>query len=331
MILQRLWNRWMTAEAPSCITPHGVCDWEEEDYDANDRWEQGLARLVATTTTSSTTNDDDAVLLDERPLLIHVKQTETWDCGIACLLMAMKWLQQGSNNNNTIENDDDRLDAERKSWILQTVGTESVWSIDLVFLLEEYKKMNHPSSSPSNSSSSDDDSVANVDDNNIHQFTYLFSSQTLEVEYDDYYKDLRFYQTAFGTDQARVGRLFGRAQEEDWNLVVQHHLRLHQVMELIRRPNCIAIALVDNNTIMRYQKSKKSRDSEKTTKTLTAAAPYAGHYIVLSGVTENGDLQIHNPARSKKMQRMTLALFEKAWRAKGTDNDILFLMRRQEQ
>lgn len=312
MALQHLWKQWMTGEQP-CTTGI-ICDWEEEHFAADaERWQQGLSRLSIperTTTGLShnvprTRNDSDSADSDDDSgeVKIHVKQTETWDCGIACLLMALKWLHKSQirNSDNTTRNAHE-LNRERKSWMLQTAGTESIWSIDLVFIMEEYKMKMQKASSEHR-----------ID------FTYLFSSKTLEV--DEEYKDLRFYEKAFGTDQARVSRLFDRAQQEDWNLVVQHHLRLDQLMELICRPDCIAIALVDNNTILMHERNSSDKKQKKK------STHYAGHYIVLSGLTANGDLQIHNPAKSKIMQCMPLSLFEKAWRAKGTDNDILFLVK----
>jgi hypothetical protein len=290
----------MTIEEP-CSSGAGMSceDWEEEDFTASDAelWEQGLAQLSLPSTTKRGSGGGDE-------FDVHVRQKETWDCGIACLLMALRWLHRTTTKqlddegqNATTSNAD--LDSERRAWILETAGTESVWSIDLVSILEKYRKKNQ----------------------DVVDFTYLFSSKTLEV--DQEHKDLKFYEKAFGDDEARVSKLFARAQRKQWNLIVQHQLRLDQVLELVCRPDCIAIALVDNNTILAAQKRKKG-ESEKKKKT---NLPFAGHYIVLSGLSRNGEMQIHNPAISKKIKCMSLALFEKAWRAQGTDNDILFLVR----
>ena len=84
-----------------------------------------------------------------------------------------------------------------------------------------------------------------------------------------------------------------------------------QVLELVRRPDCIAIALVDHAILL--QRSHRT--------------PYSGHFIVLSGVRcTDGQLQIHNPTSMSDTDFIAPSLFEKAWTAKGTDKDIIFLV-----
>ncbi len=187
--------------------------------------------------------------------------------------MALQWLQR-----KAISVDEERLE------IFKTVGTESIWSIDLVHLLETYKAKNF-------------------------QFSYLFCSKTLTV--DQAHKDLSFYQTAFNNDQVRVTRLFERAHDQKWNLL-QVDLTVTQVLELVRRPDCIAIALVDHAILL-----QRSHGSQ-----------YAGHFIVLSGVRcSDGQLQVHNPTGMHDTDFIAPSLFEKAWTAKGTDKDIIFLVK----
>jgi hypothetical protein len=282
----------MTIEEP-CSSGAGMSCEDWDDFTAVDAeiWEQGLTKLSLPPTLNGRSSGD---VFD-----VHVRQQETWDCGIACMLMALRWLHRTQQIDEDASTGTDDLDAERRAWILETAGTESVWSIDLVSILEKYSKKKK----------------------NVVVFTYLFSSKTLEV--DQEHRDLTFYEKAFGDDESRVSKLFARAQRKQWNVIVQHQLQLEQVLELVCRPDCIAIALVDNNTILAAKKLKKGESERKKKNNV----PFAGHYIVLSGLSRNGELQIHNPAISKKMKCMSLALFEKAWRAQGTDNDILFLVR----
>ena len=258
-MLQRFWNRLITA------TVFWDCDGSNDEQD-DKRWKETLLQLVPSSQNYRSRSGDDV----PPP---HVKQTESWDCGIACLIMAMHWL------DCKVEN----VEEERMR-IFQFVGTESVWSIDLVYLLETYtrKKVS---------------------------FTYLFCSKTLQV--DQAHNELSFYQKAFHSDQIRVTRLFERAHNQGWNLL-QLDLTLAQVLELIRRPDCIAIALVDHATLLQR----------------TYITHYSGHFIVLSGIRDtDGLLQIHNPTSMHGTDWIPQCLFEKAWKAKGTDSDIIFLVK----
>lgn len=257
-MLQGFWNRWIT-------TDFSIWDWNINENEIKG-WQEALTQLIPASNESHLYDHDDA----QPP---RVKQTETWDCGIACLLMALQWLQR-----KAISVDEERLE------IFETVGTQSIWSIDLVHLLETYKAK----------------SV---------QFSYLFCSKTLTV--DQAHKDLSFYQTAFNSDQVRVTRLFERAHNQKWNLL-QVDLAVTQVLELVRRPDCIAIALVDHAILLQRNHGTQ----------------YSGHFIVLSGVRcTDGQLQVHNPTSMHDTDFITPSLFEKAWTAKGTDKDIIFLVK----
>jgi len=52
----------------------------------------------------------------------HVRQKETWDCGIACVEMILQYAKgkYGDRSN-----------------LISTVKTKSIWTIDLAFLLRE--------------------------------------------------------------------------------------------------------------------------------------------------------------------------------------------------
>lgn len=216
----------------------------------------------------------------------HIRQTESWDCGIACLLMIQRWLREQRPNSTGNISLDELTDRD---WILKQVNTESIWSIDLVHILEQLhktKKLN---------------------------FRYLFASKVLEV--DQHHKNLSYYEKSFSDDQTRVTQLFQKAQQESWPLIkLEGQLDLAQVASLVSRPDCVAIALVDNTILT--QKGESST--------------YVGHYIIISGVykdSENCDtFQIHNPDSLRPLDHVTFPIFEKAWRAQGTDEDIIFLI-----
>ena len=211
--------------------------------------------------------------------IIHVRQSEQWDCGITCIQMAMTWLRPGGH--------------ESREWMLQTVGTESVWSIDLMYLLSKLLK--------------------------IGEASYLLCSKTLGV--DETHGVLGYYKKAFSQDEVRVRLRFDEARRAGWPLLCLKHLSLSQVIRLVSRDDCIAIVLLDNS-ILRQR----------------VGSTYAGHYVVLSGISFQRKhlnladekrllycMVIKNPARSAATTYVRPSLFEAAWRANGTDDDILFV------
>jgi hypothetical protein len=262
IMMQRLLGRWVSAFA---------CDWD----DGQEHWERSVEKLL-----------DKPAQTNEKPNLSIslVQQTETWDCGIACLLTALRWISNEPEHPTILTPWEESI----REWMIETSGTKSIWSMDLVHLLHELKQ------------------------NKGYKFNYLFASKALEV--DDSHRQLEYYRRAFQEDKARVAKLFQTAQEEGWPMLQVTGLDFSKLLNLVKRPDCIAIVLVDNS-ILRQK----------------IASSYSGHYVVLSGVVELGhgafDLQIHNPARSEHEELVSSALFEKAWRAKGTDDDVIFLVK----
>ena len=267
--------------------------------------------------------------------LVHVSQKETWDCGVACLQMVLRWLRDthkrnGSDNDNdngsdsTDPNSLESLEEKERQWMLDSIGTESIWSIDLVAMLRK---------------------VMLAEPTTI-QASYVLCSKVLEVDQDHH--NLGYYQKAFRKDEIRVNDLFQEARQEEWPLLRTDHFPLDRLLTLLSRPDTVAIALVDSSILA----GKEKRG-------------YAGHYIVLVGTTttattvakkspcnnhddddddavehqdnesnntivDNGTrIVAHNPARSCRhaLEYLTPEKFEKAWRAQGTDEDILFVRR----
>ena len=220
--------------------------------------------------------------LDAPTNLVHVKQMDLWDCGIACLQMVMAWLRPDG--------------AESREWMLQTVGTESIWSIDLMYLLSTMIEQ--------------------------EDATYLLCSKNMGV--DESHLALGYYQKAFSRDEVRVRQRFDQAACSGWPLLCIRHLGLAQVVRLVSRDDCIAIVLLDNS-ILRQR----------------VGATYAGHYVILCGISfepqhlkhADGEkasycMVIKNPARLAETTYVSPSRFEKAWRATGTDDDILFVAKK---
>jgi len=277
-----MWDHCVLTETWGAFGWRDSMDKSQRDLE---RWERALVPLVGEITNAKVSAD--SKVFTEKAELTHVTQIESWDCGIACLLMTLRWLRDRSDTKRTLSRDEEK----ERTWMLKTVTSESIWSIDLVHLLQKIRNRR------------------------ILGFNYLFASKALQV--DQHHRDLSFYEEAFSDDQSRVTELFNQAKEQGWPLIqLEHQLDLTQVVQLVSRSDCIAIALVDNTILMQ----KLDTDT------------YAGHYIIISGVetNEKNDLifQIHNPDSSKPIEYITSSLFEKAWRARGTDEDIIFIVAR---
>ena len=223
--------------------------------------------------------------------LSHVQQRERWDCGLACLEMVMQWVDQhnSSHQQHTVIVDD------YYKWMIDHVKTESVWTVDLVILLDEL--LLGP------------------------RANYLFVSTCMSVNNELH--DLEYYEKAFCHDCIRVEALFDRIRTHSLPAVQTSRLSLQTVQDVVQRDDCVAIALVDNSILTRPRKQQQR--------------PYAGHYIVLAGVTRDAKhlkkaneaqrdvcFVIYNPAVGGPLY-LSLGDFERAWRAEGTDEDIIFV------
>lgn len=232
--------------------------------------------------------------------LRRIEQLESWDCGVACLLMALHWAKQ------EVEAEEDTLTTIRRE-LLQALATKSVWTVDLAWLLhQQIQRHNLP-------------------------LRFLFSSQALQVNTNLQHFD--YYKPFFGTDKDRIDLLFARLRKEQVPMIQQQRLGLNRVLNVLLPSNAIAIALVDNGILLK--RDFQCRNNHQ----------YTGHYILLLGLSRDisclvtsyaVSLIICNPGKSASIfgscdqegiHRISLEHFEQAWRASGTDEDILFLVR----
>ena len=98
--------------------------------------------------------------------------------------MILQWLRESNNNNEDKEHinvDDenkaataDRLQLEKK-WLIEYVATESIWTIDLVMLLQ------HIISDGINSSSEEEEHSSTTINHEHCTFSYLFCSTKFGV------------------------------------------------------------------------------------------------------------------------------------------------------
>jgi hypothetical protein len=256
----------------------------------------------------------------------HVRQQETWDCGIACLEMAVQWLQITGSNNHVDRNA-----------MLKLADTQSIWTIDLVWILQ------HIQNTPQNEPPPHDCS-----------FRYLFCSKRFEAS--DEWSHMNYYQAAFPTDKERVSYRFREARHQNQASMIEISLSMPQFLNVIRDPRWIAIALVDMNVLRGKTPNSNTpvpnQNDDETTKT----SSYIGHYVLISGtccdpdaihqahmnytessslssfsseyfsVFKNEVLAVLDPGVDQSVCFYTFGHFEQAWKAQGTDHDVIFIV-----
>lgn len=240
----------------------------------------------------------------------HIRQVDTWDCGLACIQMVIDWL------NNTSSTTPEEQEEQRK-WMMDFVKAKSLWTIDLVMLLQNMLELNS---------------------NKLTSSSYLFCSNRFGI--DESYNNLHYYKDAFSEDQIRVKSLFEKAEQQNLPLMQVSHMSLNILIDLVSRENVVAIVLLDNTIFSNSMANEEAASNDDGSE-----VSYSGHYVVLCGVSsDNNDINIanmnsirdgsenhnhclviKNPAIWKETQFVTPSLFESSWRAKGTDEDIILV------
>ena len=325
-LLRKLWP---AAESSATTT---IIKDQEEHHDCEDdprgsnrksqeEWEEAVSKLFGGLSSSLTTAS--CGITDIR----HVQQFHNWDCGIACLQMVADWLlfSIAAPADNSNKADDPRL-LRGRDWMLQQVGTESIWTVDLVYILQLLRWEQQQQKQTESSTTC---------------FSYLFCSKTLSVNED--LSQFSYYKDAFAQDRIRVQMRFARVAELRLpTLQLSSSLRMDQVIDCIQKSRCVAIALVDNHFLVGQSRSGNADNK-----------PYSGHYILLTGLSEDGDhirqaaekdplttasdnndgvlrycLVVRNPGSRETVSYFTTTHFERAWRAPGTDEDIIFVVQK---
>lgn len=189
----------------------------------------------------------------------HVRQEYDWDCGIACLIMALGFLAKDVRAPRTIEH----------CWLQDAIGTQSTWTIDLVAILDHVKSAR--------------------EEFKLAPFDCLFSSKQLALNPD--LEAMGYYSQSFAHDASRVQQLYNKlvAQSFQW-MLQQEDLTLDIVLYCVQQDNCLAILLVDNTILQ--SKVKGLGRVEKS-------SPFVGHYVLLLRVVGNSKVVMHDPGRPR--------------------------------
>ena len=265
----------------------------------------------------------------------HCQQLETWDCGITCIQMILRWLR---SNGNAAKNDTfggsmpltahEILDRHE---LRKAIATDSIWTIDLIWILNKVLSRELALQTSTNS-------CANY---SSRRASYLFSSRRLGV--DESYRAFKYYKRSFRIDEKRVKQLFHSAHDQKFPMVQMSNLDFDVVMGMISRDDVVAMALVDNNVFRRYDEEPEL-DWDGNYVYEPFLNSFSGHYVLLCGISDEkchvenakgdkaGDrdegnycIVMKNPGSTQSAEFITPKLFEAAWKAKGTDNDIIFI------
>ena len=271
--------------------------------------------------------------------------------GLTCVQMIIRWLRDDNGYNdlspgisnegdgNSISNHRDSHTNIEKEWMMEYVATTSIWTIDLIFLLEyiffgtslsqKEKECIH-----AREQQRPEQSWPAFALHPMRKASYLFCSTQFEV--DESYNTFGYYKDKFSDDEIRVKKMFNVAREKNLPLLQTRHISLGSLVDIVCRKDIVAIALVDNRILLN---NPFHADTENQS--------YSGHYVVLCGVSHDEDeleyarmrlteedrasdnydyvMIVKNPGLWKDTEFVHPAMFEKAWRANGTDEDIIFL------
>ncbi|KAG7674086.1 hypothetical protein Ndes2526B_g02428 [Nannochloris sp. 'desiccata'] len=225
--------------------------------------------------------------------VVAVQQRQTWDCGLACAAMVLSLFYRPSPSLESLE---------------AMVGTQSVWTIDLAYLL---RRCFH---------------VKNQLNKNFH-FCLLLTTTYLGL--NPAYKEEKFYAKHMDKDHSRVNSLFKQA-ESDQIAVLKRSISALELKWTISIGRFLVVVLVDKGKLG-IPNGKCSGSSSIRSDTIEESVGYIGHFILVHGYDSTTDCYfIKDPAvldiaASEQQQMVSAGQLEVARLAHGTDEDMLFI------
>lgn len=211
-----------------------------------------------------------------------VQQMYHWDCGLACAKMVLQYLHPIS-------------DEEFQTILWKLNLTESVWTIDLAYLMHHIG------------------------------IRHSLCTQTLGV--DRGYRNQSFYRKHFDTEEHRVNQLFAKA-ETIGVMVEKRSVTVQEIQEHLARGHT-AIVLVNAVLLLCDLCSTPVKYCcflPIGQKCFCRKPDYQGHFIVLCGYNKSlGSIFYNNPAYADRVCCTSIINFEEARKSYGTDEDILFV------
>jgi hypothetical protein len=263
-------------------------------------------------------------------MMLALLYTDISKSGLACLQMILQWSREdvakdldGMSADYKFVRDSFRVSPEtEKAWMIMFVATKSIWTIDLVLMLQHILTCSRLNPGDEDRSTLQE---------RPPKFSYLFCSTKFGV--DESYSDLGYYKDAFRSDELRVKNLFRIARKRKLPLLQVSRISLQALVDVVSKQGVVALALLDNRVL-------RSNATHIT-------SSYSGHYVIVCGISRDENdinyarmnsldenerknshdfcVTIKNPGSTKQVQFITPSIFEKAWRAKGTDQDVIFI------
>eukprot|EP00029_Vermamoeba_vermiformis_P014488 TRINITY_DN9608_c0_g1_i1.p1 TRINITY_DN9608_c0_g1~~TRINITY_DN9608_c0_g1_i1.p1 ORF type:complete len:239 (-),score=2.81 TRINITY_DN9608_c0_g1_i1:32-748(-) len=171
---------------------------------------------------------------------------------------------------------------------------QSIWTIDLAFLFKKY------------------------------EIPFVYYTITIGAKAEYAYND--FYKKEFEDDEKRVNELFSKAASQNVT-IVQKSQSLDHIKEHISKGGII-IALVDSALMpCHHCQSLTDRFIDKfCAHTETAKGEFEGHYILIEGYDSNTNKILYkDPSSAQPQCSSSIESFEKARKATGTDEDLIFI------
>lgn len=261
---------------------------------------------------------------------IHCKQEYNWDCGVTCILMLLRFVHSvhSSDSRSTFSKHIEQL---QKQWMFDRIQTKSIWTIDLIMLLDTI--LNDPPPRLKFPKLKETCNSLRV--------KYLYCTKNFGV--DETYKGFNYYKHAYREDEKRVEILFSEAWKKEIQMLKISQMETEFVAGLISKQNCVAIALLDYNVLVQYSSvNEQTRiDDDNGRKD----SEFSGHYVFLYGISKDPNdianaqqrfpcaatdssfcFVVLDPGTSQPCTFVTKEVFQKAWRSNGTDSDIIFIV-----
>jgi len=156
--------------------------------------------------------------------------------------------------------------------MLNIVNTRSVWTIDLVILLERLLYMDYTNNfPPTQTPTLEEEEYSETEkiqqqtkQQKVLNATYLFCSTKFGV--DESYNGLCYYKSTFQQDEMRVTKRFALASQLSLPTLCLSSLSLDHVVNIVSRKKCVAIVLLDNRILLHQYYHYDDDDKKKKRK-----------------------------------------------------------------
>jgi len=230
-------------------------------------------------------DDDSGVVVEDEVAFPQISQEWSWDCGIACLKMVFHAHAFESKGKCSVPSTEE---------VLESIGGTSVWTIDLALALHS-----------------------------LGQTKFVFHTKNLRPDAEDYV-GMNFYNDAVA-DCMRATEKFEFANELDVQ-VVQGSVHARKIKVFLNEDplNC-AIVLLDARLMTQNANEKNCMLGALFENQKEQNIEYRGHYCIFIGFRD-GFFLFRDPSyESSHPLLMSEEIFETARKARGTDEDIIFI------